>query len=139
MVGYSKIEDRGECLHEQTAATKRTLTQQEHNDTYLLMIQCSMATCGTNQMRVAGTNTTGDGRHKARTVAIPKRTTTCGSSTFCSPVALRLFRHFSSFCSPVALRLFRHFCFGLYLLFFFLVFFCSRHPEKTQVQVFSTT
>ena len=76
MVGYSKIEDRGECLHEQTAATKRTLTQQEHNDTYLLMIQCSMATCGTNQMRVAGTNTTGDGRHKARTVAIPKRTTT---------------------------------------------------------------
>ena len=45
----------------------------------------------------------------------------------------------STFCSPVALRLFRHFCFGLYLLFFFLVFFWSRHPEKTQVQVFSTT
>ena len=35
-----------------------------------------MATCGTNQMGVAGSHTTGEAGHEARTVALPKRTTT---------------------------------------------------------------
>jgi hypothetical protein len=40
------------------------------------MVQSSVATGGTNQVGVAGTNAAGSGRHKARTIAIPKRTAT---------------------------------------------------------------
>ena len=46
-----------------------------HLRTYL-MVQSSVATGGTNQVGVAGTNAAGSGRHKARTIAIPKRTAT---------------------------------------------------------------